>query len=143
VLKALEKSAEVTQQLCSYHFAALTTQETDMHFLLLAQGLEIARALLPGRSAADKENGLPATVRKALSQPLNWLFEMSQQRRQTRHAIDKRTNVSLKPSLTHDEELSFVHDANLILQFVASSQLSIPLVLNDIAKPMMPVWSLR
>lgn len=129
-LRAFDMADEVTDKLSSFHLAALTTTEADVHFLLLAQGLEIARELLPGASAQEKHQTLPEGLRTRLHHDINWLFGIANQRRQTRHSIDKRSGVTLKPSLSDEEEAVFVHDANLLLQYVVSVRLNIPFVVN-------------
>jgi hypothetical protein len=95
VLSALADADDVTAQLTTYHFGAVTTVDPDLHLLLFAQRLEIARVVLPGNTKHSKEAGLPAAVTSRLSHGLDCLFEMSNQRRQTRHAIDKKGVVAL------------------------------------------------
>lgn len=131
IMKAVAESEEVVQQLCSYHFEALSTTEGDVHFLLLAQGLEIARTLLAGSTTAAKQQNLPDAVAVLCRRDLNWLFNMMQQRRQTRHAIDNGRVVVLKKPFEDDEEGDYLHDANLIIQHVVAKRLRIPLVWNE------------
>jgi len=130
-LLALAQSDELVAQLCSYHLEALSTTEQDLHLLLLAQGLEIAKELLPGNSASGKQKKLPDAVSVRCHKTLSWLFGMAQQRRETRHSIDKRGVLTLKPPFAIEEEDDFLHDANLVIQHVVSQQLKIPLVIND------------
>jgi hypothetical protein len=130
-LEAYYQADELTAQLCSFHFGSLTTTEPDLHFLLLAQGLEIARELLPGPDANAKQNVLPSAVQKALKRGLNWLFEASHRRRQTRHSITKVPTLGLHPPLDESEERDFIHDSLLVLQAVAAARLGLPLVINS------------
>jgi hypothetical protein len=134
IMKAVADSEEVVQQLCAYHFEALSTTEGDVHFLLLAQGLEIARKLLAGSTTAAKQKNLPDAVAVLCRRDLNWLFNMMQQRRQTRHSIDKGRVVVLKKPFKDDEEDDYLSDANLIIQHVVAERLKIPLVWNDKGK---------
>jgi hypothetical protein len=134
VMKAVSASDEVIDQLCSYHFEALSTTEGDVHFLLLAQGLEIARTLLAGDTTPAKQQNLPEAVAILCRRDLNWLFNMMQQRRQTRHAIDKGRVVVLKKAFADEEEDDYLHDANLIIQHVVAERLKIPLVWNEMGR---------
>ncbi len=127
ILKGIVSSTDVLQQLAGYHYGALVTTDEELHFLLFAQAIDIVREMLRGRSAQDKEGQLPRAVREQLHHPLNHLFELCQQRRQTRHAIDKQQDLRLKPDLTHEEADAFQHDANLLISFVVTRELGVPL----------------
>jgi hypothetical protein len=52
---------------------------------------------------------------------------MAQQRRETRHSIDKKGTIQIKPSFEPDEEDDYVHDAELVLRAVICLQLELPL----------------
>lgn len=131
VLWALARADEVLVQLSTYHLGAVSSLDRDLPFLLLAQGLEIARALLPGDSKKAQAAHLPAAVIERLPRGLDWLFGVSNQRRETRHAIDKQSEVVLKPAFEEDEERDFLEGANLILHFVVTSRLQLPLIVNE------------
>ena len=132
ILKGIVDATDVLQQLCTYHYTALVTTDEELHLLLFAQALEIVRELLPGASTTEKEGRLPQAVRDRLRHRLNRLFELCQQRRQTRHAIDKKQGVSIKPDIGYDEADAFQQDANLLINWVVTHDLGVPLaVAND------------
>jgi len=137
VMKALADADDITLQLSAYHYGAVTTLDTDLHFLLFAQGLELGRELLSGKSKKDKEAQLPNGVRSRLRHGLDWLFSMANQRRQTRHALEKREAIVLKEEFDAEEEEVFLEGAHLVLQHLVSSRLGLPLVLfeNDTTMP--------
>ncbi|MGH8526788.1 MAG: hypothetical protein ACREXY_22030, partial [Gammaproteobacteria bacterium] len=131
VMWRIAEADDVLVQLMTYHFRAVTSMDVDMPFLLLAQGLEMARALLPGASKKVQLEALPLPVRERLPNGLDWLFETANQRRQTRHAIDKQGDIKLKPDFSEDEERDFLNGANLVLHHVVTSRLGVPLVISE------------
>jgi hypothetical protein len=131
VMDALLETDDITMQIVEYHYGAATTLNQELHFLLLAQGLEMGRALLDGTTKDEQERLLPTAISTRLKNGLNWLFEISNQRRQTRHAINKRGAVELKQRLSDEEEHDFVAGANTVLHFLVCRRLAIPLTLFE------------
>lgn len=131
VMHALSAADDITSQLVSYHFGGVTTRDPELHFLLFAQGLKMGRALLDGANKTEQESQLPADIRTRLVRGLAWLFEVSNQRRQTRHAVNKRGKVELKEALTEDEEADFIVGANTLLQYLVSRRIGIPCTLFE------------
>lgn len=127
-LAALNESSEVVQQMASYHFAALETRDPSLYLLLFAQGLTIARELLPGPDDAAKDQALPAPVQTAKRRPLHWLLGAGNLRRQTRHAITRRPAMALHPEMDEEEREDFQHDADLLLRYAACKELGLPFV---------------
>src|SRR5262249_49746281 len=82
VLMAPADADDLTVQLTAYHFGAVTAHDPEVALLLIAQGLEVARALLPGKTKLDQEALLPPSVKSRVSRGLDWLHNMSNQRRQ-------------------------------------------------------------
>lgn len=60
-----------------------------------------------------------------LPQRLDWFFKISNQRRQTRHAVDKKAGVELKPSLEDNEQRDFFAGANLLLLYLVTTRLGL------------------
>jgi len=131
VLFALSEANDVVIQLVTYHVGAVTSRDPDLTFLLFAQGLEMGKSLIRGKSKSDKVKSLPGFVSERLPRDLDWYFEASNQRRQTRHAIDKRGAVVLKPDFDDDEGTDFVDGANILLHYLVTSQLGIPLIIDE------------
>jgi hypothetical protein len=131
VLFALTEANDVALQLVTYHVGAVTSLDADLTFLLFAQGLEIGRSLINGRTKADKIETLPKFVSDRLPRDLDWYFEASNQRRQTRHAIDKRGAIALKPDFDEEEGNDFVAGANVLLHYLVTLALGIPLILDE------------
>jgi hypothetical protein len=122
---------DILTQLCTYHYGGLVTTDPELHLLLFAQGIEIVRELLPGKSAKAKEAQLPVPVRDRMKRQLNWVFEVCQQRRETRHAIDKKEGLSIKPDFADEEADEFLHDANLLISHLVTSRIGVPLAVDD------------
>jgi hypothetical protein len=131
ILRGIVKADDILQQLCAYHYGALITTDGELHFLLFAQAMEIVRELLPGASAPTKEAGIPKFVRERMKCSLNKTLEICQQRRQTRHAIDKKEGLRIKPDIGDEEGDAFQHDANLLISFVVTRSLGFPLAVVE------------
>ncbi|HEY3288139.1 MAG TPA: hypothetical protein VGJ96_13555 [Gemmatimonadaceae bacterium] len=93
-LFALRDAGEVTNQIADFHQASMAMVVPELTYLLLAQGIECALSSY----SEGKRTAIPTAVAKHLKHDLNWLSEMSHQRRETRHAVDKKTGVALKQS---------------------------------------------
>ena len=124
---AWRESSDVVQEIGEFHLAAVASEDGDLPLLLYAQGIDVARSLLHN----DKKTVLPESVRSRQKRDLNWLFEMCNQRRETRHAIDKQDSLELKAQFTDEERDDFLHDSGLLLHFVVTRALGIPLVFNE------------
>lgn len=131
VIWALARADDLTIQLSTYHFDAVTAMNPDRHLLLFAQAIEMGRALLPGKSKAEQARLLPTGISTRLARGIDWLFEMSNQRRQTRHVIDKQVSIALKPDFDDQEQETFLHDAHLLIQYLVASRLSLPIMICE------------
>lgn len=130
-LLAWAAADDVTQAIGELHTSAMETVDRELPYLLFAQALEAARPLFDGASAAEQQARLPVGVRGRQAQDLNWLFGMCNQRRETRHLVDKADSLTLKPSFDETEGRDFLHDASLMLHFVVTKALGLPLVFNE------------
>jgi hypothetical protein len=119
---------EVSWTLIHYHLSALSSRDNDVRHFLLAKALEIARELIPGQDDEKKEAGLPSNVRARLNKTFHWLYDISNNRRETRHSITKRPALRLHPQLEPEEELDFLSDADTLLRYMASQLLGVPFV---------------
>ena len=97
----------MTQAIGELHTSAMETVDRELPYLLFAQALEAARPLFDGGSAAEQQSRLPVGVRERQAQDLNWLFSMCNQRRETRHLVDKADSVTLKPSFDERRGATF------------------------------------
>jgi hypothetical protein len=96
-----------------------------------AKGLELTRAMLPGRSPAAKERNLPDAARTGMRHPLNWLYEIANRRLEVRHVIRDPARLELHQRLTSDERRDYRDDCDLVLRAVISERLQIPLVIRQ------------
>ncbi len=80
----------VTRALVDFHFQGHVSPTLDGTLFLFSKALEVVRELLPGRNNAAKEKALPKEVQSELSRPFHSLFEISNNRLNTRHAIREK-----------------------------------------------------
>lgn len=127
VMEALRDMDELSAQISVFHGAAMTAIGDDLPFLMFAQALEAADPFLRGGTALE----IPTSVCSLLKQSVKWVYMIANQRRETRHSIDKGASVALKPGMTDQEKLDFLHDANLLVHWLMVHRLGVPLVLNE------------
>lgn len=128
LLEAYRDTDIETYTMTERYFAALEAVEYEAHLLFFAQALEVAKELLDGTDKVTKQARLPGAVSTRMKRPLDWLFNMSNSRRQTRHLINKQRSVAVQPEMDDDEIADFQHDADLIVRYVASKRLGVPFI---------------
>jgi hypothetical protein len=122
-VQAYRTANENMRFLMNLHFGAIDQLGTESQLFLFAKALDLVRrVMLPGRSVQQKESALPHDVRAALSQSLNWLGAMSNNRLETRHVA---SDGKLLPKLSPTERRDFVHDADLVIRGVVERELGI------------------
>ena len=117
-MNAYETADEVVRELVVLHYVAHMTLATDNKALLFAKALEVVRKKIPGKNDREREAELPDHVRCALSHSLPELYEISNERRETRHAVTKDPHPTLKRRMHSAEFLSFLEDADLLVRHV-------------------------
>ncbi|MEX2181396.1 MAG: hypothetical protein WD771_05095 [Gemmatimonadaceae bacterium] len=128
-LEAIGSADTTTAELGQLHYGALTTHDPSLAPLLLSKGLELGRELLPGMDLTAKQAAMPPAVIASLPRALPWFFDISNNRRETRHLVDKRSALALKDELSENERDDFLNGADLILHYLVVSRLNLPLVL--------------
>jgi len=105
-------------------------------FVLLSKALEIAGASYPASPRTTvrqaRNAGLQTLVTDAglagnLTQTVEWLFDISNERRDIRHGWDKKAR-DLHPLLTTQEAEEFVRNADLVVRVFICTELSLPVV---------------
>lgn len=123
-------SDEVVRELIDVHYAAHMFRSSRGQKVFFAKALEIVRKLLPGDTDDERERALSVEVRKSLSRPLHDLYDLSNNRRETRHAVmQKSTAAALHPEMSTQESLAFVRDADLVIRAVVCDKLGLDIVL--------------
>ena len=112
------------RELIHLHYRAHVINDSEGPPLILAKALEIVRELLPGKTTAEKQAALPPGVESLLSYPLNQLFNLQQNRRETRHAV-VRTGAELHPPMDGVEGLAFLKSADLVVNAVVAERLGL------------------
>lgn len=129
-VKAYRKTDEVTRLLIGLHTGALKAPGSPTQLILLAKGLELARAILPGRRDIDRERALrDDELRSSLHHPLSWLYMIANRRLEIRHVVENPTAIRLHPTLTSSERKDFVHDGDVVIRGVIAERLGLEPVL--------------
>ncbi len=108
--------------LMSLHFDAMDHPGSQAGLFLYAKALELARAMLPGRTDPKRQAALSADVRSELRQSLHWLYDVANNRLEIRHVV---STGSLLPKLTSIERRDFLHDADLVIRGVVERELGV------------------
>lgn len=117
---------EVVRELINLHYAAHMSSSSHGQVVLFAKALEITRKLLPGRDDIERGRILPPEVQSALSRPLHDLYDLSNNRRETRHAVSKKASVTvLHPPMSTEERSAFKRDASMVINFVVCNKLGL------------------
>ena len=124
----------VVKTMIDLHWQSLNARTTHSQLFLLAKCLEVTRAYLPGRSDQKKEKSLGENARKNISMTYSELFNLSNNRAETRHIVSpNKGEIKTHKSLTEPEEDAFINDANVIIRSIVCDALGEDLVvLGDI-----------
>ena len=125
-LVAYRSTDAATRLLIVLHAQAMD-QYDDAGLFLLAKALEMCRALLPGRTDAQRLRGLPATAQQQMRTSLRWLMEIANSRVNIRHVVAEPNPIKLHPLLTTKERDDYRHDADMIIRALVAQRLGIPL----------------
>lgn len=122
---AILSSSDLIQSLIELHFYAHKVKDDYSRFFFFAKALEIVRKLLPGKDDKQKEKNLPFNISKELSCSLHSLYDLSNNRYETRHIMQKKKQQVMHQKMTVDEIRSFKHNADIILRAVTCQNLGI------------------
>lgn len=119
-IRAQYQQAEpIMRSLIDFHYEALQSKSEHSSLFLLAKGLEITRAYLPGKTDKEKQISLPKEVQEELKTSYHSLFDLANSRKNTRHAIkSKLAGIELHPELIGTELEDFIHDCDLVIRAV-------------------------
>jgi hypothetical protein len=127
VRESLTVASEATLALAGLHYSALKSLDSDGNLFLLAKALELGRKLLPGKNDEAREKSLPLNICSALSHPLTWLFDMSNNRYDVRHVVVKnREDPQLHTRMTTTERAAFIEDADVVIRSIVCQQIGRP-----------------
>ncbi len=114
-----QEADQIIKTLIDFHFEALSSYSTHSCLFLLSKGLEITRGHMPGKTDIERQSSLPPEVQRNLKNSYHDLFDLSNNRLNTRHAIkSKSVPVELHPELLEKELVDFIHDCDLIIRAV-------------------------
>jgi hypothetical protein len=114
-----------TKALIDLHFNAMKHPGSQPGLFLMAKAMELAKAMLPGRTPEEKQTALPFETANYLRQSVRWLGMIANKRFEIRHVVERG---SLLPTLDQAEGRDFKHDAELVVRALISDKLGIPLV---------------
>ncbi len=120
------KSADtITAALVDLHYGALKVPIGEGRLFSLARGLELARKVIPGNDDDAKEKNLALPV-GALKRSLHWLFDVGNNRYNTRHVVKRGAPAAvLHPRMTGEELTDYQSDADYVLRKLICDRLKI------------------
>jgi hypothetical protein len=132
VLRGRQKflaASDPIHSLIEHHYDAQTSTDSHTRLFSLSKGLEIVRAMLPGKNDKAKGAGLNPEVVKSLKLGFGELFNIANNRREIRHIIKDSASKALHPRMSQQENDSFNHDADVIIRTVVAEKLDLPIIL--------------
>jgi len=123
------RASEPIKALVDLHYFAHKVGDSYSSFFFLAKSLEIVRALIPGKTDAQKEKELPNDIRSRLNTSLHEIVGLANTRYEIRHIVKDKNNISLHEKMNNSEINAFKHDADLIIRFVVCNNLHISLII--------------
>ena len=129
--KSFLSASEPIQALLDLHYFAHKVGDSYSSFFFLAKSLELVRALLPGKTDAQKEKKLSEDVRSKLKTSLHNIVGLANTRFEIRHIVKDKDSISLHEKMNSSEINTFKHDADLIIRFVVCTNLDIPLIIPE------------
>lgn len=121
-------TSDSTHSLIEQHYDAQIASNSHSRLFSLAKGLEIVRAMLPGKSNWEKQSALDSEVASTLKIGLHDLFKIGNNRREIRHIVKDPRSKELHPKMTSQESDAFCHDADVIIRFVVAKELGMPII---------------
>lgn len=128
-LDPFRAAPSVVQTLIDLHFSALSSTGKQGGLFFLARALELARALLPGSNLRAKSGSLHREVQDRLTRPLDWIYNMSNNRFDVRHVVRKPEGPHLHPQMNAVELQDFEYNADLVIRGLVAQRLGIELVI--------------
>ena len=123
--EAYKKADPVIQALADLHYTALKAQFGEGRLFSFAKALELARKILPGADDPKREQSL-ALPKGSLKQSLHWLFDVANNRYNTRHVVRRDSPTpALQTRMSGQEIMDFQHDADLILRSLVCQKLQL------------------
>jgi len=124
-VRAYRTAGSVLATLIELHHAAQRAR-SPADLVLLSKALELARAMAP----TEQQNfgrHLDHEVQNALRRRPQWLFDISNNRLETRHVARTGSDGAVLRQPISDRELAdFEHDAHLVLRATVAMELGIP-----------------
>lgn len=116
-----ESDNHLTYLIQFYNDARIAHIEASL--LIYAKALEILDSALKGNSKKQKTENLPESIKSDLTQDLNWLFNMANNRVNGRHAIRNKEEIRFHPEMTNDEMRDFIYNASIMIEWYITDAL--------------------
>jgi len=117
--------------LIDLHFFAHKVEDSYSSFLFLAKAMELAQALLPGKTDDKKEKSLPDEIRSKLKTSLHNIMGLANTRYEMRHIVKEKQNCTLHERMNSFEINAYRHDADMLIRFVVCQKLAIPVMIPN------------
>lgn len=129
ILKKREKANPLVREIAKYFYLA-KLNDTNIRYLILGKALEIAKIIFRPSSPKRAFIGLPQEIKDEFGEKdIGWLYEMSNFRYETRHALDKKNNQGMHPELSDQECYEFTRLSNLILTYLVRKEFGLETII--------------
>ncbi len=122
LLELKDRVQPLILDLIYFHQQALMHQ-FDIRYLILGKALEIAVQFLPDKSYKESSfNQLPKGLREIFGDKnTDWLYNMSNNRYETRHVINKKTDSFLHSPMSEAELKEFAKLSDNLIRYIVRS----------------------
>lgn len=127
-LRFESRLSEPEQELLALHAVAHGARSGRAFTVLLSTAFELAMALLPGATKAEKNALMVSEAGQVCSATLTGLWRVANTRRQTRHAVAHRDSPMLHPAMDATERDAYIADVDAVIRFVLCRGLGLDFV---------------
>ena len=122
---AYQRAHPTIKALTDLHYAALKSPSGEGQLFSYAKALELAREILSGKDDKTKEKSLGLST-GTLRQSFHWLFDVGNNRYNTRHIVRKGFRpTELHVRMTGQEIMDYKHDADWVLRSLVCQRLKV------------------
>ncbi len=129
ILKKRKTVNPLIRELAKY-FSLAKLNDSNVRYLILGKALEIAKTIFSQSGLKTAFNNLPEEIKSEFGEKnLGWLYEMSNFRYETRHAIDKKNDQGMHPAMTDNECLEYTRLSSLVLTYLVRKEFGLETII--------------
>ena len=123
--EAIRHAGATVRALIELYYSARKVADTYSVLFFMSKALEMVRKILPGKNDAEKEQSLAAKCSIKLPISLHQMYDLANNRFETRHAIARENHVRLMPHITNEELRTFLASGDDIIRAVVCAELGV------------------